>query len=70
VVDVHSHIVEDTATVKQRIRRALEILKPDQLWIDPDCGLKTRTQEETIGKLRAMVDATKKVRKSLTVKNS
>jgi len=70
VVDVHSHIVEDTATVKQRIRRALEILKPDQIWIDPDCGLKTRTQEETIGKLRAMVDATKKVRKSLTVKNS
>ena len=65
VVDVHSHIVEDTATVEQRIRRALEVLKPEQLWIDPDCGLKTRTQEETIGKLCVMVDAAKKVRKSL-----
>jgi 5-methyltetrahydropteroyltriglutamate--homocysteine methyltransferase len=65
VVDVHSHMVEDTATVERRIRRALEVLKPEQLWVDPDCGLKTRTREETIGKLRAMVDATKKVRKSL-----
>lgn len=65
VVDVHSHVVEDIAIVEQRIRWALEVLKPEQLWIDPDCGLKTRTQEETIGKLRVMVDAAKKVRRSL-----
>jgi len=65
VVDVHSHIVEDIATVEQRIRRALEVLKPEQLWIDPDCGLKTRTREETMEKLRVMVDAAKKVRRSL-----
>ncbi len=69
VVDVHSHIVEDISTVEQRIRRALEVLKPEQLWIDPDCGLKTRTQEETIGKLRVMVDAAKKVRRSLIGKS-
>ena len=65
VVDVHSHVVEDIATVEQRIRLALEVLTPEQLWVDPDCGLKTRTQEETIGKLRVMVDAAKKVRRSL-----
>jgi len=65
VVDVHSHITEDITTVEQRIRRALEVLKPEQLWIDPDCGLKTRTREEAIGKLCVMVDAAKKVRKSL-----
>jgi len=65
VVDVHSHIVEDVGKVKERIRRALEVLKPEQLWIDPDCGLKTRTREEAIGKLRAMVEATREIRKSL-----
>jgi 5-methyltetrahydropteroyltriglutamate--homocysteine methyltransferase len=65
VVDVHSHLVESTATVERRIQRALEVLNPEQLWIDPDCGLKTRTREETVGKLRVMIEATKKVRESL-----
>ncbi len=65
VVDVHSHIVEDAATVRQRIQRALEVLKPEQLWIDPDCGLKTRTREETVNKLKAMVGAVREVRGSL-----
>ena len=67
VVDVHSHVVEDTTTVEQRIRRALEVLRPEQLWIDPDCGLKTRTRDETVSKLRAIVSATKKVRERLKV---
>ncbi len=65
VVDVHSHVVETAEVVKGRIDRALEVLRPEQLWIDPDCGLKTRTREEAIGKLRAMVDATQEVRGSL-----
>ena len=64
-IDVHSHVVEDVGKVKGRIQRALEILKPEQLWIDPDCGLKTRTREEAIGKLRALVGAVNEVRKSL-----
>jgi len=65
VVDVHSHVVEDLATVKQRIQQALEVLKPEQLWVDPDCGLKTRTQKETVGKLKAIVSATKSIREDL-----
>jgi len=65
VVDVHSHVVEDLAMVKQRIQQALEVLKPEQLWVDPDCGLKTRTQEETVGKLKAIVSATKSIREYL-----
>jgi 5-methyltetrahydropteroyltriglutamate--homocysteine methyltransferase len=65
VVDVHSHLIEDVATVKKRIRRALEVLKPEQLWIDPDCGLKTRTTEEAISKLNVLVKATKEVRENL-----
>ena len=65
VIDVHSHIVEDPELVGRRIDRALEVSRPEQLWIDPDCGLKTRTREEAIGKLRAMVEATKRVRERL-----
>ena len=65
VVDVHSHVVEDVETVKDRIGRALEVLKPEQPWIDPDCGLKTRTREETLGKLRSMISAVKEIRNSL-----
>ncbi len=65
VVDVHSHVVENLATVKQRIQRALEVLKPEQLWIDPDCGLKTRTREETVNKLKAMVKAAQDTRAHL-----
>jgi 5-methyltetrahydropteroyltriglutamate--homocysteine methyltransferase len=62
VVDVHSHVVENEETVKRRIERALEVLSPERLWIDPDCGLKTRTKEEAVGKLRALVEAAKGVR--------
>jgi 5-methyltetrahydropteroyltriglutamate--homocysteine methyltransferase len=65
VVDVHSHVVEDVGKVKGRIQRALEVLKPEQLWIDPDCGLKTRTTEEAIAKLKALVNAAQEVRKKL-----
>jgi 5-methyltetrahydropteroyltriglutamate--homocysteine methyltransferase len=65
VVDVHSHLIEDGATVKKRIERALEVLKPEQLWIDPDCGLKTRTTEEAIAKLKTLVKATKEIRENL-----
>jgi len=66
VVDVHSHVIEDVGLVEKRIHKALEVLKPEQLWIDPDCGLKTRTTEETIDKLKAIVQAVKEVRRDLT----
>ncbi|MFQ6129581.1 MAG: methionine synthase [Candidatus Hadarchaeaceae archaeon] len=65
VVDVHSHVVEDLATVKRRIQRALEVLTPEQLWIDPDCGLKTRTREEAVNKLKTIVKATQETRVNL-----
>lgn len=65
VVDVHSHVVEDLETVMGRIERALEVLPPDRLWIDPDCGLKTRTKEEAIGKLRVLTEAASEIRRSM-----
>lgn len=65
VVDVHSHAVESRKRVKERIQRALEVLPAEQLWIDPDCGLKTRTRKEAVGKLRALVGAAREVRAKL-----
>jgi len=65
VVDVHSHTVEAREVVEGRLRTALQVLKPEQIWVDPDCGLKTRTREETVNKLKVMVDATKNIRKEI-----
>jgi 5-methyltetrahydropteroyltriglutamate--homocysteine methyltransferase len=62
VVDVHSHVLEDPATVRERVARALTVVPAEQLWIDPDCGLKTRTVEEALGKLQRCVEAARAFR--------
>jgi 5-methyltetrahydropteroyltriglutamate--homocysteine methyltransferase len=62
VVDVHTHVMEDAEKVKERVRQALTILPKECIWVDPDCGLKTRTVEEAIAKLRACVEAAKAFR--------
>lgn len=62
VVDVHSHTLEDSKAVRERVEQALTILPKDQIWVDPDCGLKTRTVDEAIDKLRVCVAAAKSFR--------
>lgn len=57
VLDVHSHLLEDASKVRQRIKQALSMIPKEQVWIDPDCGLKTRSVDEAIEKLRACVEA-------------
>jgi 5-methyltetrahydropteroyltriglutamate--homocysteine methyltransferase len=63
VLDVHTHVVETVEQVKERILRALEYLPAEQIMVDPDCGLKTRTWEEAKDKLVAMMEAVKQVKK-------
>ncbi len=65
VVDVHSHGLESIASVKQGIYKALETVPAERLYIDPDCGLKTRTWEESEAKLRLMMEAVREVRQEL-----
>jgi 5-methyltetrahydropteroyltriglutamate--homocysteine methyltransferase len=65
VLDVHTHAVEAAAEVVARIRRGTGVLSPERVWVDPDCGLKTRTVEETRGKLGVMMAAVREVRKTL-----
>lgn len=62
VIDVHDHAVEPAEMVHERIARVLEVVPPERVWINPDCGLKTRTPDEVRGKLAAMVAATRTVR--------
>ncbi len=62
VVDVHSHRQESVDEVKAGIKKALDIIPADRLFIDPDCGLKTRTWEEARQKLQVMVAAVQAVR--------
>ncbi|MCY0898893.1 MAG: methionine synthase [Firmicutes bacterium] len=62
VVDVHSHRVESVDEVKAGIRRALELIPPERLYVDPDCGLKTRTWEEAEAKLTVIAEAVQQLR--------
>ena len=67
VVDVHSHRIESVEEIVSAIRKALVVFPPEKLTIDPDCGLKTRLKEESIGKLTNMVAAVRQVKKELGV---
>ncbi|SES38579.1 5-methyltetrahydropteroyltriglutamate--homocysteine S-methyltransferase [Psychrobacillus sp. OK032] len=64
VYDIHSPRVPSKEEMKQNINRALKTIKPTQFWINPDCGLKTRKEEETIEGLKVMLEAAKEVRES------
>jgi 5-methyltetrahydropteroyltriglutamate--homocysteine methyltransferase len=59
VYDIHSPRIPSEQEIKDRIAEMLQYLKPEQLWIDPDCGLKTRQWKETKASLTNMVNAAK-----------
>ena len=65
VVDVHSHRIEGVDEVVANIRRSLKVFKPEQIYVDPDCGLKTRTPAEAKEKLRVVVEAARCVREEI-----
>jgi 5-methyltetrahydropteroyltriglutamate--homocysteine methyltransferase len=62
VYDIHSPRVPSEQEIHDRIAEMLQYLKPEQLWIDPDCGLKTRQWKETKQALTNMVNAAKSFR--------
>lgn len=58
VYDIHSPVIPKTETMKERIGLFLECgLKLEQLWVNPDCGLKTRKWPEVLRALTNMVEA-------------
>lgn len=64
-IDSHSHIVETSKEVEARIKDALKVIPASQLWLTPDCGLKTRTIKEATGKLESLVSAGIKTRTAI-----
>ena len=62
VYDIHSPRVPSTNEIKTQISRILDKLPLEQVWINPDCGLKTRGNEETILSLEHLVEATNLIR--------
>ncbi len=62
VYDIHSPRVPSVEEIVKQIELLLEVLPKEQLWINPDCGLKTRKWEETKESLKNMVEAVRIVR--------
>ena len=61
-----SFYVETPEDVAERIRRFLEFVPADKLWVNPDCGFFTMPRWITVQKLNNMVAGTRIVRKELT----
>ncbi|HEY5013438.1 MAG TPA: 5-methyltetrahydropteroyltriglutamate--homocysteine S-methyltransferase, partial [Acidimicrobiia bacterium] len=66
VWDIHSPRIPTVAEIVALLDRALEVFSPEQLWVNPDCGLKTRSWAESEEALRNLVDATRIVRERVT----
>lgn len=58
VYDIHSPNIPSTAEILQQIKRASDKIPLAKLWVNPDCGLKTRRWEEVLPALKNMLEAT------------
>jgi 5-methyltetrahydropteroyltriglutamate--homocysteine methyltransferase len=67
VVDVHSDYIESPELVKNRIIYASRFIEPDKIYVNPDCGLRTRTWRVAYQKLRNMVLGAKLAKEELEV---
>jgi 5-methyltetrahydropteroyltriglutamate--homocysteine methyltransferase len=65
VYDIHSPRVPPTDEMAELLRAAAKVLRAEQLWVNPDCGLKTRGWEEVDASLRNMVQAARQLREEL-----
>jgi 5-methyltetrahydropteroyltriglutamate--homocysteine methyltransferase len=62
VYDIHSPRVPSVEAMEKLMKRAIEVIPVERLWINPDCGLKTRGWSETRQALMNMVEVAKKLR--------
>src|SRR3984893_67283 len=67
VYDIHSPRVPEDGEIEALLTKALEVLTPQQLWINPDCGLKTRGWKEVEQALTKMVATAAGLRASMNV---
>src|SRR3989442_253977 len=62
VYDIHSPRVPATEEIAAALERMREVLEDRQIWVNPDCGLKTRGWDETLAALRHAVEAARRLR--------
>jgi 5-methyltetrahydropteroyltriglutamate--homocysteine methyltransferase len=62
VYDIHSPVVPTAAFIREKVASFLRHLPPERIWVNPDCGLKTRTWAEVLPSLQHMVDAVRALR--------
>jgi 5-methyltetrahydropteroyltriglutamate--homocysteine methyltransferase len=62
VYDIHSPRVPPVGEMRALLEEALAALGPDRLWVNPDCGLKTRAYQEVVAALRNLVEAAAQLR--------
>jgi 5-methyltetrahydropteroyltriglutamate--homocysteine methyltransferase len=67
VWDIHSPRVPGVEEISTLLQRAVDGIPARQVWVNPDCGLKTRGYDETVAALRNLVEATDAVRERLRV---
>lgn len=65
VYDIHSPRIPEAGEMKDLLRKAGEVLETRQIWVNPDCGLKTRGWHETCAALEHLVEAAHSVRAEL-----
>ncbi|WP_434796126.1 5-methyltetrahydropteroyltriglutamate--homocysteine S-methyltransferase [Staphylococcus equorum] len=64
VYDIHSPRIPTESEVTEAIHRALQEIDRSLFWVNPDCGLKTRKEDEVVEALSVLVNAVDKLRKS------
>ena len=67
VYDIHSPRIPQTEEIVELLEKACSVIDPEQLWVNPDCGLKTRTWPEMVTALKRMVAAARLLRARLEV---
>ncbi len=65
VYDIHSPRIPTTKEMVDLLKKAATVLSPTQIWVNPDCGLKTRRWEEVRPALIAMVEAARAMRQAV-----
>ncbi|HHP7230578.1 MAG TPA: 5-methyltetrahydropteroyltriglutamate--homocysteine S-methyltransferase [Xenococcaceae cyanobacterium] len=65
VYDIHSPVVPTTEQLVSQLQAGIANLPVQQIWVNPDCGLKTRRWSEVVPSLKNMVEATKKLREGI-----
>jgi 5-methyltetrahydropteroyltriglutamate--homocysteine methyltransferase len=66
VYDIHSPNVPSEPQIVELMTKAAKKIPPERLWVNPDCGLKTRSWEEVLPALQNMVSAAKRLRAQIS----